>query len=146
MMVVEVDPASLAAFQAAIGQLERDLANFPEIAGGEVKPALEKALMVLQGEAADYPPAPPSRRYRRTGTLGRLWASGARVVEGSGINLVGRVGNRAPYGPYVQDPDRQAAWHRGRWRTTDQVKEDGAPAVGEVLGQAGVRIVEKLGA
>lgn len=135
-------------FQAQAEQLIQALANFPQIAATVVGRAMDRALILLQGDAADYPEATADSTYRRTGTLGRLWAGGARVVKmegsGAGFSLVGRVGNATPYGPYVQDPDRQAQMHRGRWRTTDQVVRDNAAGIQMILARAGDDIVARV--
>jgi len=132
-------------FQMDLAEFIATLENFPEIAAGQVELAIEQALMVLQGDAADYPPAPADSRYRRTGTLGRLWVAGQRVVEvaGSGT-LIGRVGNATPYGPLVQDPERQLPFHAWRWRTTADVVRDNEAAIGMLLEKAGAGIVTQL--
>lgn len=60
-------------------------------------------------------------RYKRTGTLRRSWSDTVRKV---GVGYEGRVtsnGNAAPYNRYVQDADRQAGVHRGRWDTAQEV-------------------------
>jgi len=129
-----------------LNELMEAFANFPAIAAGEVSKAVEKALMLLQGAAADYPPEPPGSTYRRTGTLGRLWTSAKRVVEQerSGAFVVGRVDNAAPYGPYVQDPQEQAPVHRGRWKTTDQIVREHQAEVDDILAEAGARMVQQV--
>lgn len=119
--------------------------RFPEIARGEMRKALEKSLLLLQGAMADYPVQRSDTVYRRTGTLGRLWTSARREVrtERAGI-LEGRIGNRTPYGPYVQDPDLQAEVHRGRWKTTEQVMRENEEAIEALLGQAGGDMVRRM--
>lgn len=64
---------------------------------------------------------------RRTGTLGRRWVSVIR--EGGSRTLTGEIGNATIYGPYVQDPDMQARFHRGRWITTQQALEQNRQAI-----------------
>jgi hypothetical protein len=129
-----------------LSELLEAFANFPTIAAGEISKAVEKALLLLQGAAADYPPKPPESTYRRTGTLGRLWTSAARVVEEnvSGAFVVGRVGNATPYGPYVQDPKEQAKVHRGRWKTTEQIVQEHRAEIDDILAEAGAQIVERI--
>lgn len=135
-------------FQAELDEFVAALEAFPEIAAGQIELAIEQTLMVLQGDAADYPAAPADSWYRRTGTLGRLWVSGQRVIEAapdsSAAFVVGRVGNATPYGPYVMDPEKQTPAHRGRWRTTMQVVADNQEAINAVLAQAGTGIVAEL--
>lgn len=64
---------------------------------------------------------------KRTGTLGRRWTS--RVYPSGGVALVGEWGNNTTYGPYVQDEDVQARFHRGRWQTTRLVLDNAAAAI-----------------
>lgn len=126
-------------------ELMQAFVNFPEIAQGEIEKALEKSLLLLQGAIADYPVQAPDTDYRRTGTLGRLWTTATREVYEVGHHIwEGRMGNATPYGPLVQDPDRQAPWHAGRWKTTDDVIKDNEQAIAAILGQAGGNIVEEM--
>jgi hypothetical protein len=133
-------------FQEELQQLTEALAEFPRIAAGDVRGGVEKALLLLQGRAAEYPPAPVGSGYRRTGTLGRLWAGATRVVElgESGAFVQGRVGNATPYSPYVQGPDDQAQVHKGRWQTTDQIVDAAGDEIGLILEDAGASIVRHL--
>ena len=126
-------------------ELMQAFQSFPEIAQGEIEKVLEKVLLLLQGAIADYPPQVSDATYRRTGTLGRLWTTAVReVYEISHSVWGGRVGNAVPYGPYVQDPDRQAPWHADRWKTTDDVIEENEQAIAALLLQAGGNIVEEV--
>jgi hypothetical protein len=132
-------------FRKDLAALQMRLAEMPEIAEGRVGDAMEAGLLHLAGAAADYPPAPAESTYRRTGTLGRLWTQARPVVAGvQGALVQGRIGNRTPYGPYVQDPAQQAWFHRGRWQTTEDVVRDEAGAVEQLLAQAGAEIVRDL--
>ncbi len=74
------------------------------------------------------------RGYVRTNTLKRSWHV---TTSGSGIDIVGRIyssGAEAPYNRYVQDADRQARVHQGRWTNTIQnVSERSADAVNEMF-------------
>lgn len=70
----------------------------------------------IQGEMATYPAPPPTSTYVRTGTLGRAWTT-------TGSRLSYTVGNNTVYAPYVQDADRQAWMHVGRWQTAQEVVE-----------------------
>ena len=66
--------------------------------------------------------------YRRTMTLGRRWTT---EISGSGLDLVGRVGNNTSYGPFVMARADQAAYHAGVWPLAEDVAEQ---ATGDVLG------------
>lgn len=118
---------------AAVGRLA---------AGSVLRDAMEVAVERVRTQIAIYPPPATGYRmvwkserqrrwffaalrsgaiqvpYRRTGTLGRRWTT---EVSRQGDDLVGRVGNVTVYGPFVQSVDGQAAVHRGRWRTDEQV-------------------------
>lgn len=127
-----------------LDELMQAFENFPAIAHGEVRAAMEKALMLLQAAAADYPQQRQGSTYRRTGTLGRLWTSATREITQGRHELEGRVGNATPYGPYVQDEDMQVTVHRGRWKTTKQIIAENEEAVDALLAQAGANVVEEM--
>lgn len=64
-----------------------------------------------------------SLRYKRTNTLYRSWHT---ILRGMGAELTGGVyssGQIAPYNRYVQDADRQARIHQGRWITAQDIGE-----------------------
>lgn len=88
-----------------------------------MRSSLEDASTYVLGIMRRYPSPPAGSTYRRTNTLNRSWS---RRVLGSGLNMqavIGSSGAIAPYNRYVQDRRRQAAIHRGRWRTADDVAE-----------------------
>jgi len=105
---------------------------------------VHRILLVLGGYAAVYPAPPPGSTYRRTGTLGRLWTSSTPSISIAGSVLNARLGNATPYGPYVQDPDRQAKVHRGRWQTTDDVVDKHAGVIEPLLKEVGLKLVERI--
>lgn len=88
--------------------------------------ATEASLAILHDDIARYPAPPPRSTYRRKGLLGRTWTEIVRLVSGG---VEGELGNnaRSPrgriYGPYVQDHERQAFMHEGRWATDRMVAE-----------------------
>lgn len=59
--------------------------------------------------------------YRRTGTLGRKWTSKVTFTDD---DVMGFVGNSAPYAPLVQGFDTQAHIHTGNWQTEQDVAND----------------------
>ena len=62
-------------------------------------------------------------------TLGRKW-----TIEIRNNGLTGIVGNNVSYGPYVQDPERQArALKRIGWKTTSEVAEEEAQTVTDFI-------------
>lgn len=116
--------------------------QFPDLAQKETKAFVNRALFLLQNRAADYPPAIPGSSYRRTGTLGRLWTTARHEFKEGPSYIEGRIGNRTPYGPYVQSEAQQAAVHKGRWKTIEQIIEDSRADIDKLLSQSG-RNLEK---
>lgn len=105
---------------------------------------LRAAAVYLKGKAATYPPAtaansPERNRWYERGfgprwrvkngqvhgrktsqTLGRKWTIG---TENNGLTVT--IGNNVRYGPYVQDPDKQASHMKAiGWKTTEEIIED----------------------
>ena len=72
--------------------------------------------------------------YQTSEELGRSWTT--RVEQGG---MRGVVGNKVSYGPFVQDEDEQAPFHKETgWRTIQEVAKRQAPkAIGRI--QAAVR-------
>jgi len=116
-----------------------------------MRPAMQRSLELLQRDIAVYPPKPVAgdfpgfvstrqRRwffaalrdgriqvpYRRTGTLGRSWTTDVIVTPDA---LLGVVGTNTVYAPWVQDRERQARIHQGRWQTVSDVVERNADAI-----------------
>ena len=86
----------------------------------DIKPvifhAFDGAADILLVDIRNYPPEPPESTYTRTMKLYDKWT---KAVTMSPLQAI--VGNAIAYGPYVQDPDKQAWMHRGRWQTTKDV-------------------------
>lgn len=82
-----------------------------------LEPPMQRAVLRLQRDMAEYPPQRPGSSYVRTGTLGRRWTT---QVTRSGDGLTGKIGNNTVYAPFVQSARFQAAVHRGRWNNTDE--------------------------
>lgn len=126
-------------------------------------PAIAAATLHVKGKIAKYPPSseantPNQRRWyqrgygskwmRRDGsvggsktseTLGRKW-----TTETANGGLTGVVGNNVSYGPYVQDAEKQAAFHAARgWKTTDQVADEEQKRVGQFILQAIEKALEE---
>lgn len=102
-----------------IEELFRKLSNATAVQ--TLVPPMQRAVLRLQAKLANYPPAPPRSRYRRTGTLGRRWTT---RVEPGAESVTGRVGNNTVYGPLVQSERFQARIHqRTGWQTDRQVIE-----------------------
>lgn len=85
-----------------------------------MRAAMEDATTLIHRQMQTYPPQRTGSTYKRTNTLRASWF---RRISGQGREIVGEVvssGNTAPYNRLVQDADRQAAVHRGRWTNTAQ--------------------------
>ena len=91
-----------------------------------MRAAMEDATTLIHREMRTYPPKPAGSRYDRTMTLQASWF---RRISGQGNEITGEVvssGNMTgtrdggSYNRLVQDADRQAAVHRGRWTNTAQ--------------------------
>jgi len=85
-----------------------------------MRAAMEDATVLIHRQMQTYPPQRTGSTYKRTNTLRASWF---RRISGQGNEITGEVvssGNTAPYNRLVQDADRQAAVHRGRWTNTAQ--------------------------
>ncbi len=148
-MTDPIDTKELDDFLKALDRLPQEVNRF-------IRPALRAATILLHGHIADsadeteanVPPGIKGRWYERgfgtrtlTGKayptsemLGRSWTT---AVSGQGP-WEGRVGTTASYAPFVQDKERQASTHRGRWGTIqDTVKEKRAQVLDLIL--SGIR-------
>lgn len=100
-----------------------------------------RSLARLQNDMATYPPTRPGQRYIRgrgstnaqgrvtrltSQNLGKRWTSRVRAT---GNGLEGELGNNTSYGPFVQDSERQAWMHRGRWQTDEDAAEQNEAAI-----------------
>lgn len=78
--------------------------------------AMNDSTALLLRDLKTYPPPPANSRYIRTHTLMNSWSRQFTDVRG----VVGSNGRMAPYNRYVQDDEKQARIHRGRWTNTAQ--------------------------
>ena len=82
---------------------------------------MNDATALLVRELKIYPSPPAGSTYKRTRALFNSWH---KEIEGRGLQIRGIVGsnqNIAPYNRVVQDEEMQAAIHRGRWQTAQDV-------------------------
>lgn len=93
---------------------------------------MRRSVLLLQNRMATYPPQRPGSRYVRTGTLGRSWTT---QVQESSERVVGIVGNKVEYAPWVQSARFQAGIHRGRWQTDEQVAGQSRIEIAELFRQ-----------
>lgn len=133
----------------ALGALEQALDAFPSLVRPEMERAGDAALKSLIPDLADYPPAPASSSYRRTGTEGRLWTSAEPAFAAQSSGFEARLGNATPYGPLVQgSPDETPHQTRRHaqtgWNRTDQVVEKHKAAINTYFDAALARVAQKI--
>ena len=101
--------------------------------GQVVDTSLREASLRMAGELARYPSPPSGSTYRRTGTLGREWAT-------TNTFLRHIIGNNVRYATYVQGPE-QAWMHRGRWRTADEVAQGSVDQIARDIAEGVARVL-----
>lgn len=92
----------------------RGLAATPNQVRQEMGMAMAKALFEAHDYIAKYPPEIPGSTYVRRTRLGGDWSVNINHFS-QGVR--GFLVNTMPYSPYVQDLEKQAEVHQGRWRT-----------------------------
>lgn len=111
----------------AVSQL---LASAPQRLDQAITGTLTDSSTLFLAQMKRYPPPRPNQGYIRTGTLGRSWSVRPITRTSSGWSvLIGSNGAMAPYNRAVQDRDRQARVHRGRWLTAQTAVEQSASQV-----------------
>ena len=106
------------------------LDNAPNRLETAIRGTLEDGASHFIATMKAYPAPRTGSTYRRTGTLARSWSVRPITPTSSGWSvLIGSSGNIAPYNRNVQDRERQARIHRGRWVTAQTATEQGASAV-----------------
>lgn len=79
----------------------------------------------------NYPDPPAGSTYKRTGNLGRAMYARARI---EGDEVIGRVGNKMGYAPYViGGDDTQSRTHQGRWYQLPEVVKDNLDGVRDAI-------------
>lgn len=115
-----------------------------------LKAGLAGAAEIIRDEVAQYPPATAANRS--PGVNGYSWYErgyGTHTITGQSYptsQMLGRswttkveplraiIGNRVSYGPYVQDEEAQAHFHKIRgWKTIQTVAEQKAKDVVEFI-------------
>jgi len=107
-MTVSIRVTGIDALQRKLGQ------DFRRV----LRPPMQRAVLLLQAAMADYPPQRTGSSYVRTGTLGKKWTTD---VDDLPDGVLGKIGNVTEYAPLVQSEQFQAAAHRGRWQTEQQM-------------------------
>jgi hypothetical protein len=98
---------------------------------------MQRAVARIEYDMKEYPPAPSGSRYIRgygwrggpmtSEKLGQRWTT--RVTTTSN-GVIGKVGNNASYGPWVQSARFQTRIHkRTGWTTDQQAIDKNLPAI-----------------
>lgn len=121
-------------------------AEYPEIAGPELKEASEAALLGLVDPISTYPEKEEDDSYRRTRLLGNNWTAAIPEFDApiDGGDFEARLINPTEYGPRVQDAEFQAWMHQGVWQTTQDVLEAGREDIEGRYADALERIVSAI--
>lgn len=122
-------------------KLNAALRQFPDIAHGEIERAMEATVQHLAGIASEYPPKPPQSEYRRTVTLGRS-ITGRMEVRPE--EVLGFVGTKVQYAPFVIGPRQRDFHKRTGWRKLEDVVTDNLDFVETTMEQAAERIVQRI--
>lgn len=145
-------------------QLQRRFGLLPAEVMRVINAAMGGAVEIIRGGVAKYPKAtaankPPGlngyswyergfgtrtvtgRAYPTSETLGKSWTTKVTPISGG---VRGTVGTRTSYAPFVQDKERQAAFHRARgWPTVQGVLEARAEKIAALFRAAIQRVLRK---
>jgi hypothetical protein len=92
-----------------------------------LEPPAERNAALMEEDARDYPPELPNQRYRRTFRLRGGWSHRVQRLP-NGVQAL--TTNRGVlYNIWVQNEGQQAAIHRGRWQTDQQILDNRTPGI-----------------
>ena len=124
-----------------------------------LKAAMKAAALHIKGKVDQYPPASEANRPNARGrwyergygprwpgggkctsqTLGRKWTIGEKD---GGLTQV--IGNNVTYGPFVQDRDHQAWFHKKRgWKTIQDVADQEVKTVNDFVQKEIEKVLNK---
>lgn len=126
------------------------LHRFPERTNAELERTTKQALYHVAGSVPAYPPALPTSRYVRTGTLGRSVGLGGQADIYEVRSLFGgfeaRLGTNVEYAPPVIGDGSQWAFFKARgWWTLKTVLERATPGIERLYEAMCKRMVDFLG-
>lgn len=124
-----------------LSALIQEFGGFTPALTRELRRAQLAARRLIITDLRTYPPPPPGSTYQRTGALGRGWAAADAVPITNDTQLV--MENAVPYAGDVQG-ETQAAMHRGRWETVDEVQQRRTADVQRLYAEAALRVVETI--
>lgn len=117
-------------------------ASAPRVIRETLADASDEALLGMVADLASYPPTPPASRYRRSGTLGRLWTTAQPTWEARAAGFLGALANATPYGPYVQGEEQTAG--NAHWTTAADALTQHTPRIRDVFLAALIRALRLL--
>jgi hypothetical protein len=115
-------------------RLRKIFKHFPEI----TEPAMLKGVLFLIQEMPDYPPEKPTsaRQYTLERTMSALVGSDPYAlseVQVQGGEVVGLLGTRLAYAPYVIGRESQAWMHEDYWWLLEDHVEENLNATAQVI-------------
>ena len=94
--------------------LPQRMKHYPQKLQQEMERTMKESLIHVQGSVPPYPPARPTSRYIRTGTLGRSIGLGGRAdiyeVRKIGGGYEARLGTNLSYAPAVIGTESPLRW------------------------------------
>lgn len=120
------------------------LERWPDIVRPILEETADAALLSLIPDLADYPPKPAGSTYRRSGTLGRLWTSARPEFAPLSSGFEARIGNRTPYGVFVQGEWQTKSHREAGWKTDEDIVTKHQAELESYFEQALERVVEAV--
>ncbi len=129
--------------------LPQRMKHYPQKLQQEMERTMKESLIHVQGSVPPYPPARPTSRYIRTGTLGRSIGLGGRAaiyeVRRVGAGYEAQLGTRLHYAPPVIGAQSQTGFFKGRgWWNMKTVAERAKPGVERLFEAMSRRLVAWL--
>jgi len=113
--------------------LQRDLKRFGERGNKAVRMAMEQSLQMIADEAKRNTPVDMGRLMSSIGTTTK---EGIYEVKGLGVDVVGRVGSRVIYAPYVEMGRKPGATMPPVWAIEEWARRHGMAGLGFVIARA----------
>jgi len=118
-----------------------------------LEPAAKEVNELLLKEVRAYPPERPNQQYQRTGDLGASWESivhlkGYKIAEvkSRAVRRRGKGGRfLKSYNELVMGAEKQAAVHKGRWKTTADIAKEQETAVAEIFDKQVQELIDRVG-
>lgn len=132
----------MASFDFKISNLDLVKSKLASFRNSSVlKAAIEKAandvLNDLARQMAVYPPPPSGSKYNRTYNLQGGWTGAKPEFQPiAGFSFKAQISNPVAYAKFVQGSGTQAAIHKNRWQTDQQILDSNEKQITETLEEA----------